>query len=97
MYYTYVLWDAQGKRFYIGYTENIRRRIAEHLSGKNHTTLRYESYHLIFYEAFISKDDAVRREKYFKTTKGRTALRLMLRNSLTGSVTVAQQTLDLLV
>jgi len=38
------------------------------------------SFRLIFYEAFILERDAKRREKYFKTTKGKRALRLMLKD-----------------
>jgi predicted GIY-YIG superfamily endonuclease len=37
---------------------------------------------LIFYEAFVEKSDAVRREDYLKTTKGKSTLRMMLRNAL---------------
>ena len=82
MYYVYVLWAKEYQKFYIGYTANIERRLAEHRNKKVYTTLRYKEPINIFYEAFISKEDAVRREQYFKTTKGRKALRLMLRNSI---------------
>jgi predicted GIY-YIG superfamily endonuclease len=37
---------------------------------------------LIFYEAYKNKYDALRREKYLKTTKGRTTLKSMLREFL---------------
>lgn len=33
---------------------------------------------LIFYEAYLMKSDAQRREVYLKTTKGKRALKLML-------------------
>jgi len=33
---------------------------------------------LIFYEAYLVKSDAQRREMYLKTTKGKRALKLML-------------------
>jgi len=33
---------------------------------------------LIFYEAYLEKSDAQRREIYLKTTKGKRALKLML-------------------
>ncbi len=33
---------------------------------------------LIFYEAYLVKTDVQRREKYFKTTKGKRTLKLML-------------------
>ena len=37
---------------------------------------------LIFYEAFKSERDARRREEYFKTTKGKRALKIMLKETI---------------
>jgi predicted GIY-YIG superfamily endonuclease len=37
---------------------------------------------LIYFESYISKSDALRREEYFKTTPGKRALKLMLRKTL---------------
>ena len=37
---------------------------------------------LLFCEYYLSKHDATRREKYFKTTVGKKTLRLMLQDSL---------------
>ncbi|MEK7162105.1 MAG: GIY-YIG nuclease family protein [Patescibacteria group bacterium] len=37
---------------------------------------------LIFYEAFPNKLDALRREAYFKTTKGKTTLKQMIKEFL---------------
>ena len=81
-YYVYVLWSIIDKKFYIGYTANLKRRLSQHQDGKNYTTLRMNNPQLIFYEAFSNENDALRREGYFKTTKGKKALKLMLRESL---------------
>ena len=78
----YVLYSKIAKKFYIGYTTDIERRFKEHIAGKTHTTCRFPDLNLMFYECFISKQDAMRRERYFKTTKGKKVLRLMLRDSL---------------
>lgn len=82
MFYVYVLWSKADKRFYIGYTENIERRLKEHRQGQCHTTVRMHEPKLVFLEGFMIKQDAERREGYFKTTKGKKALKLMLRESL---------------
>ncbi len=82
MYYVYILWSCKRSKFYIGYTNNLERRLKEHREGKVHTTKRYQDHILIFYEAFTEKEDALRREKYFKTTKGKKTLRLMLHDTL---------------
>jgi len=47
------------------------------LSTQNRTPFK-----LLYYEAHLSKKDALRRENYFKTTKGKTTLRQMLREAL---------------
>jgi putative endonuclease len=39
-------------------------------------------FELTFYEAYRNKYDALRREKYFKTSKGKTTLKAMLREHL---------------
>jgi len=35
---------------------------------------------LIFFEAYMTKSDALRRERYFKTAKGKAALKIMLKD-----------------
>jgi len=70
------------KKIYIGRTDDLKRRIKEHYNKKVWTTKRMKRVELIFYEAFKSKKDAIRRERYFKTTKGKKALKIMLKESL---------------
>jgi putative endonuclease len=82
MFYTYVLQSLKDKKMYIGYSANLKNRIKQHLSGLVLSTKGRLPIRLIFYEAFVSKGDAMRREQYFKTTAGKKALKLMLRESL---------------
>ena len=82
MYYTYVLWSEKSQKFYIGYTADLKRRLSDHKNNKGHTTSRMDNPQLIFYEGFISKEDALRREAYFKTAKGKTSLRFIVRDSI---------------
>ncbi|MBU1091374.1 GIY-YIG nuclease family protein [Patescibacteria group bacterium] len=82
MFYTYIYYSLSDKRFYIGYTNNIERRVCEHGRGKVVSTSKRNDLKLIFYEAYFSEKDARRREKYFKTTKGKKGLRQMLSESL---------------
>ena len=80
MFYVYILYD--GKRFYIGLTSDLDRRLSEHKSGKVKATKNRKSLKLVFYEVLLKKEDAVRRERYFKTTKGKRSLRLILKKTL---------------
>ncbi|OIO18285.1 hypothetical protein AUJ29_00155 [Candidatus Kuenenbacteria bacterium CG1_02_38_13] len=80
-YYVYVLFGRSNK-LYIGRTNDLERRYNEHKQGKVWTTSRMLPVKLIFYEFFLSKNDAVRRERYLKTNKGKSTLKLMLRDYL---------------
>jgi len=82
MYYVYVLLSLKDNKFYIGLTSDLKRRLKEHNSGNNTSTKSRLPFKLIYYEAHLSKADAMRRERYFKTTKGKSTLKQMLRDSL---------------
>jgi putative endonuclease len=82
MFYVYVLISGSDHNFYVGYSHDLRRRIMEHSRDGVSSTRKREDLRFIFYEAFISKHDAQRRERYLKSTKGRSTLRLMLRESM---------------
>lgn len=78
MNYTYVLYSHKYNEQYAGTTKNLKRRYKEHLNGGVKST-KNKGMILIFYEAFISEKDAKRRESYFKSTKGKRTLKLMLK------------------
>ena len=81
MYYTYVLQSLKDKKLYIGYSANLRQRLEQHKIGGSISTKKRLPFQCVFYKAFLSKEDAKRREGYFKTTKGKKALKIMLKNS----------------
>ena len=80
----YVLYSNEEDAFYVGYTADLDRRMREHQAGQTYSTSRRQGLKLIFYEAYLSKQDALRRELYLKTSKGKKALKLMLRETLAG-------------
>lgn len=81
-YFVYVLQSKKDKKFYIGFTRSIERRLKEHNAGKNTSTASRRPLELIYYEAHLSKIDALRRESYFKTAKGKTTLRMIMKEFL---------------
>lgn len=83
MYYVYILKSERDGRCYTGRSSNLKRRIKEHKSGNVISTKRMLPVKLVFYEAFLSEEDSVRREKYLKTTKGKSSLKQIIRESLT--------------
>jgi putative endonuclease len=81
MYYTYILESQKDSDLYIGWTNDLKSRFLEHIKGNVLATKDRRSLKLIYYEACLSKEVAIKREKYFKTGFGRR----FLKNRLAGS------------
>lgn len=79
-FYTYVLLSRVDREHYIGYTNDLRRRLKEHRESKSFATRYRLPMDLIYYESCLVKDDAKQREKYLKSTPGRQFLAKRLRN-----------------
>ena len=71
MYFVYVLRSVKDGRRYIGYTNNIEIRIKVHNEGKVVSTKNRMPLELIYYEEFEIKKEAMQREKFLKSGKGR--------------------------
>ncbi|NNK73146.1 MAG: GIY-YIG nuclease family protein [Flavobacteriaceae bacterium] len=81
-YCVYVLQSEKDLLLYHGFTANIQKRLRDHNQGKTISTSKRRPLRLIHCEFFLSKADAMRRERYFKTTPGKRMLKLMMRNTL---------------
>ena len=82
MYYVYVLFSEKDKKLYVGHTNNLKRRIVEHQSGKSLATKNRQPVRLIYYEFYLRWSDAKRREKYLKGGNGRAQLKIQLQDIL---------------
>ncbi|HCS79028.1 TPA: endonuclease [Patescibacteria group bacterium] len=69
--YVYVLQSLKNKRLYYGSTNNLQRRMGEHLRGQSKYTKFLRPLELVYYEEFNSLAEARKRELFFKTGKGR--------------------------
>lgn len=78
MFYVYVLRNP--KQFYIGSTNNLRRRIGEHQNNEVFSTKNRGPWRLIYYEACEVEKDARIRETYLKTAWGKRYLKLRIKN-----------------
>lgn len=78
----YVLFSELDHQLYVGYTNNISRRMKEHNEGRNNSTKHRTPFKLIFLEYYLFKEDAISRELYFKSSKGKRMMKLMLNHSL---------------
>ena len=84
MYYTYVLQSERDGKFYAGFTQDLKLRFEQHNKGLVESTKDRSPLQLIYYEACIDKDNATKREKYFKTYYGKMFLKSRLKSYLTG-------------
>ena len=71
MFYTYVLLSENDKKFYVGFTEDLKKRLDEHMRGSVSSTAHRRPLRLIYYEACLNSNDAIKREKYLKSGFGR--------------------------
>ncbi len=78
MYYTYVLYSEKDGRLYTGVTRYLKARWTEHMNGRVCSTRYRRPLRLIYYEACQQWEDAVRRERYLKTGRGKLYLRKRL-------------------
>jgi len=84
MYYTYVLQSERDGKFYAGFTQDLKLRFEQHNNCLVESTKDRSPLQLIYYEACIDKDNATKREKYFKTYYGKMFLKSRLKSYLTG-------------
>jgi putative endonuclease len=82
MYFVYILQSNRDKKLYTGRTENIESRLEEHNLGKVKSTKNRKPLELIYYEAYKDKQDAVDRELFLKSGRGREVIRKQLKNSI---------------
>lgn len=77
-YFVYVLESEIDGRLYKGQTSDIEKRLTEHNSGKPKSTKGYKPWKLVYFERYETRDEALLREKYFKTGSGREFLKDLL-------------------
>ena len=78
MFYVYMLKSKSVKPItYVGYTNNLKKRIILHNSGKGAKFTKGRKWVLIYKEKFKSKNKAISREYYIKNNR---ALRNKIKN-----------------
>jgi len=69
-YYVYITTNPRKTTLYIGVTNDLRRRLAEHYTDRGNDAdfaSKFHCYNLIFYETFGDILVAIAREKYLKS------------------------------
>ena len=70
-YFVYLLGNNKNKKFttYVGYTNNLKKRINLHNAGKGAKFTRGRVWKLMYYEKYQTKKEAIAREYYIKKNK----------------------------
>ena len=83
MFYVYVIKSKKDSSIYIGYANDLARRIKEHNTGKSEYTKNKYPYDLIYYESYKSISDAKYRENNLKKfAQAYSQLKKRIKNSL---------------
>lgn len=76
----YILLSQKDKRTYVGYTNNLDKRVHEHNSGKVKATEFRRPLLILHTKKFDNLEDAKKREKYYKNGAGRKKLKKIFEN-----------------
>ncbi len=79
-YFVYILKSKVFDRLYIGFTANLSKRLEEHNRGKVKSTKFYCPYQLMYFEKYMNKTKARKRELFLKTGVGRKIVKKLIDN-----------------
>lgn len=79
MWFVYLLKSETTGKWYTGSTNNLRKRILQHNSGKNISTKHGIPWKIIYFEVGLNVNDARAREKYLKSGMGKRYLKNRLK------------------
>ena len=83
MFYVYIIKSRKDSSIYIGYTDNLIRRMKEHNSGLSKYTKNKYPFEIIYYEAYKNISDAKYREDNLKRfAQAYSQLKKRIKNSL---------------
>ncbi|HMJ46300.1 MAG TPA: GIY-YIG nuclease family protein, partial [Ferruginibacter sp.] len=75
MFYAYVIKSVDHDFYYKGHCEDPEERLKQHNSGMTGSIRPYIPFILIYKEGFNTREEAVLRERYFKSSAGRRYLK----------------------
>jgi len=80
-YYFYILFSESANKYYTGFTSNLDGRIAAHNHPANKGWTRtYKPWKLVHSEVFITKNEAMERERQVKKLKSKDMIRKIIQN-----------------
>ena len=80
MYYVYILKSLKTGKYYIGYSRDVKRRLAEHNAGRTLSLRRHIPLEIVKIEEYTSYEDARKREIQIKKYKSGEAFKRLIRS-----------------
>ena len=80
MFYVYILQSGVDESFYIGFTENLEKRLNQHNNGESSYTSRKIPWKLVYFEEYNTKTDAIKRERFLKAQKNKVFYHRLINN-----------------
>ena len=81
MYYVYILKSFSHNTLYVGSSENPKKRLEEeHNKGKVRYTKGKMPWVIVYQEDFLTRGEAMKREKFFKSGQGRKYIKGIIEN-----------------
>ncbi len=71
MFSVYILYSKKLNKYYIGYSEDIEKRLTQHNTGFSKFTSKASDWELKFKEEFDTRIEATNRERIIKLKKSR--------------------------
>jgi putative endonuclease len=68
-FWIYILKSEKIGRFYIGQTRDVKSRLQKHNEGNVSSTKPYRPWQLVYTEQYLTRADAMNRERYIKSMK----------------------------
>jgi len=70
MHFVYIIQSIKDLGYYIGITQDLKKRLAYHNNGRVRSTKHRKPFKLIYSENYLTRREARDREKFFKSYKG---------------------------
>lgn len=77
-YTVYAIRSKEDDRIYVGFTQDVQKRLLEHNRGETKSTKGYRPWVLVYTEEVDSREEARNLEKYYKSGSGKEKLKRFL-------------------
>lgn len=79
MFFAYVIQSISFPDYhYKGHCEHLDKRLQQHNGGKTKSNKHYAPFRIVHFEQFETREEAILKEKYWKTAAGRRYLQKFL-------------------